>query len=123
MSKIIIDLDNTITIDSSSIEYSKKLPNLNIIQKLREYKQQGFEIIIYTARNMVTFEKDISKINAFTLPLIKEWLDAHNIPYDGIYVGKPFCGEDGFYVDDKAIRPDEFVQYSLKQIKKLLSNE
>ena len=51
----------------------------------------------------------IGKINANTLPLILDWLAQHEIPYDEIHVGKPWCGTEGFYVDDKAVRPSEFL--------------
>ncbi|HAN2428273.1 TPA: capsular biosynthesis protein, partial [Escherichia coli] len=54
-----------------------------------------------------------------TLPIIVEWLEKNNVPYDEIYVGKPWCGHEGFYVDDKAIRPNEFVNLSYNEIKKL----
>lgn len=123
MKKIICDLDNTITIDSSSKNYQKKEANKNLILKLREYKSKGYEIIIYTARNMLTHHNDIAKINKFTLPIITKWLSEHDVPYDGIIVGKPFCGEKGFYIDDKAIRPSEFCNLSEDGIKALLDNE
>ncbi|HFM3427384.1 TPA: capsular biosynthesis protein, partial [Escherichia coli] len=45
--------------------------------------------------------------------------EKNNVPYDEIYVGKPWCGHEGFYVDDKAIRPNEFVNLSYNEIKKL----
>ena len=32
-------------------------------------------------------------------------------------------GNDGFYVDDKAIRPDEFINLSFSDINKLVGNE
>jgi capsule biosynthesis phosphatase len=119
--KIIIDLDNTITIEDPNIDYANKEPNSLLIDKLIEYRSMGFEIIIYTARNMRSYEKDISKINANTLPTIINWLKINNVPYDGIIVGKPWCGNDGFYVDDKAIRPSEFVNLSYEDIIKLIN--
>jgi capsule biosynthesis phosphatase len=44
------------------------------------------------------------------------WLDRHGIPYDELHVGKPWPGRGGFYVDDKAIRPEEFVGLSYQEI-------
>lgn len=123
MKKIICDLDNTITIDSSSNNYEQKLPNSQLIKKLKDYQNQGYEIIIFTARNMLTYQGDISRIQKNTLPKILTWLDDHGVPYDGIIVGKPFCGRDGFYVDDKAIRPSEFINLSEKEIIALLDRE
>ena len=43
----------------------------------------------------------------------------HTVPYDEIIIGKPGV-VDGFYVDDKAIRPNEFLNLTYKQIKKLV---
>ena len=45
---------------------------------------------------MQTFSGNIGQINAKILPTILEWLDKHNVPYDEIIVGKPWCGNDGY---------------------------
>ena len=121
MKRLIFDLDNTISfaIDSNYID-SK--PDLAIIDRMRTYKDKGFEIIISTSRNMRTYKGSIGKINAHTLPIIIEWLDKHNVPYDEIIVGKPWCGTDGFYIDDRAIRPSEFLRYDYNEIINLIDN-
>ena len=120
MKRLIIDLDDTLTLTDASKSYSEKEPNIDVAERLRDYKQQGFEIVIQTARNVRTYNGNVGKINANTLPIIIDWLRQHDIPFDEIYVGKPWCGTEGFYVDDKAIRPDEFVKYSPEEIKQLL---
>lgn len=122
MKKLVIDLDGTITIDAPGC-YEHKSPNQEVIAAIREYHQLGFNICIYTARNMNTYKGDVGKINVHTLPVILEWLSRHEVPFDEVIVGKPWCGNDGFYVDDKAVRPSEFVQLSPAQIADLLSNE
>lgn len=119
--KIIVDIDNTITIHDSDKDYALKKPNTSLIKKLNEYRNNGYEIILFSARNMNTFNGDISKINIITLPILRKWLDENEVLYDGIILGKPWCGQDGFYIDDKAIRPDEFVKLSEEEIKKLIS--
>jgi capsule biosynthesis phosphatase len=119
MKKIVIDVDNTISIKIGS-DYNDAVPDLEIIQKIRNYKKSGFEIVISTSRNMNTHNGNIGKINAKTLPVLIEWLVKHEVPYDEIYVGKPWCGFDGFYVDDRAIRPNEFICNSYDEIKKLI---
>ena len=118
--KLIIDIDNTVTVHDSSKDYATKLPNVSVIEKLREYKSEGFEIVLFTARNMYTHQGDLGKINAQTAPVLLQWLEEHDVPYDGIIFGKPWCGEGGFYVDDKAIRPSEFVNSSYEEILDLL---
>ncbi|WP_042846695.1 HAD-IIIC family phosphatase [Providencia rettgeri] len=122
MKKLIIDLDGTLT-EANTSNYNKVKPYIDVIQKLKEYKKNGFQIIINTARNMRTYEGNIGKINIHTLPTIIEWLDEHEIPYDEIIVGKPWCGHEGFYVDDKAIRPSEFISLSFDEVTALLEKE
>ena len=122
MDTLVIDIDNTIASNSNS-HYSEKVVNTKIVKKMKEAKRLGYEIILYTSRNMNTYKKDIAKINKHTLPIILDWLDKNNVPYDGIVVGKPWCGKNGFYVDDKAIRPDEFINLSFSDINKLVGNE
>lgn len=122
MKRIIIDLDGTLTIDAET-DYTNKPLNKAVFDECQKYKEMGFEIVISTSRNMRTYEGNVGKINIHTLPDIIEWLDRHNVPYDEIHVGKPWCGFDGFYVDDKAIRPSEFATLSYDEIKGLLHKE
>ena len=72
---------------------------------------------------MRTYKSNLGKINIFTLPNIIDWLRKYNVPFDEVYVGKPWCGLDGFYIDDKAIRPSEFLKYSYEEIQDLLEQE
>lgn len=121
--RLVFDLDGTLALDEPELAYADRRPNLELVAKLREYRSQGFEIIICSARNMRTHQNSIGKINALTLPVILAWLDRHDIPYDEVHVGKPWCGTEGFYVDDKAVRPSEFTALSLEEIQALLARE
>lgn len=118
--KIIIDLDGTLTIDHSAKDYRDKEPNAEVVEKLRFYAAKGYRIVIQTARNMRTYGGNVGLINVHTLPIILEWLKTHDIPHDEVVVGKPWCGNGGFYVDDRAIRPSEFVRLSDEEITALL---
>ena len=86
------------------------------VGKLSEYRAAGFEIVIYSARNMRTYNGSVGHITAHTAPGIIEWLKRHDIPYDELHIGKPWCGDGGFYVDDKAVRPDEFAALSYDDV-------
>lgn len=119
MKKLVLDLDDTICFTDNS-DYRNSIPNLPLIEKIKQYKKRGFSIVISTSRNMRTYEGSIGKINANTLPVIIEWLSKNEVPYDEIIVGKPWCGFEGFYVDDKAIRPDEFIDLSYEDITKIV---
>ncbi|WP_199614027.1 HAD hydrolase family protein [Paenibacillus alkalitolerans] len=122
MKRLIVDLDDTICTTKHG-NYNESLPNQTVIEKLRHYKRDGFVIVICTSRNVRTYEGNVGKINANTLPVIISWLQSNQVPYDEIYVGKPWCGYDGFYIDDKAIRPSEFVSMDYHQIIELLQKE
>jgi capsule biosynthesis phosphatase len=122
MKKIVIDLDDTIS-NTENGDYKNSQPLPGIANLLLDYQRRGFQIAISTSRNMRTFNGNIGKINAVTLPIIVGWLNRHDIPYDEIYVGKPWCGEGGFYVDDKAIRPSEFLNNSYEEIIRILDQK
>lgn len=122
MKRLVVDLDDTICRTVGG-DYVNSKPVEGIVERLREYKSAGFEIVINTSRNMRTFEGNVGKISAHTLPIIVEWLRQHDVPYDEIHVGKPWCGFEGYYVDDRAIRPSEFLKYNHSEIIELLRQE
>lgn len=122
MRRLVVDLDNTIT-NGDTNDYPNVGVNAELVEKLREYQKDGFEIVIATARNMRTHQNNIGKINAITLPIIIDWLKKNDVPYDEIWVGKPWCGHDGFYIDDRSIRPDEFVKLSYDEIVTLIGQQ
>ena len=94
-----------------------------MFEKIREYKNLGYEIIIFSSRNMRTYNGDIGKINVHTLPIILDFLKKYDIPHDEVIVGKPWCGFEGMYVDDKAIRPSELVNMTELELQTLLKKE
>lgn len=120
--RLIVDLDDTITITKNG-DYVNSKPIQPTINMLKKYKTDGFEIVIHSSRNMRTYEANVGKINIYTLPNIINWLNNHDVPYDEIIVGKPWCGFDGFYIDDKSIRPSEFHSMSYNEIQEILKKE
>ena len=121
--KLIVDLDGTICpIKRREDSYSDLVPYRDMVEKLREYKNDGFTIVIYTSRNMKTFEGNLGKINVHTARMTMDWLDKWEIPYDEILFGKPWPGEKGFYIDDRAIRPDEFMKYTFDELEEIVEN-
>lgn len=108
-SRIVIDLDGTLTVHDPATSYAEQRPRHSVVESLRRYKEAGYIIVIHTARNMRTFAGNLGQINVHTLPSIIEWLREHEVPFDEIVIGKPWCGHEGFYVDDRAVRPAEFI--------------
>lgn len=99
--RIAVDLDGTICeVKKPGERYEDVKPIPGAIETLQEFKKKGIEIIIYTARHMVTCNNDIAKITAIQAPIIIEWCKKYNCPYDGLLFGKPYVD---FFIDDRAI--------------------
>ena len=107
----IFDIDGTLCpIKKKDEKYEDLIPYKEMVDRIREYKEQGAKIILYTSRNMNTYKGNIGLINANTAKIVLEWLEKWDIPYDEIIYGKPWPGHNGYYVDDRTVRPDEFLK-------------
>lgn len=118
---MVVDLDGTLCpMKSKEESYEDLVPYPNMVKKLEEWKTEGYNILIYTARNMRTYEGNLGLINANTSKIVMGWLNKWKVPYDELMFGKPWPGKEGFYIDDRAIRPNEFLKYSETQLNELL---
>ena len=113
----VFDIDGTLCpIKKKDEKYEDLVPFSDIIEKLRYYKENGAKIILYTSRNMNSYNGNIGLINKNTAVILNAWLEKWNIPYDEIVYGKVWPGHKGFYVDDRTVRPDEFLKYSPEEL-------
>jgi capsule biosynthesis phosphatase len=121
---IVVDIDGTLcgikTMDQS---YAELAPRQAMIDKLREYRAKGYRILLFTSRNMNTYRNNLGLINKHTAPVMLEWLAKWKVPYDEILFGKPWPRKKGFYVDDRTVRPNEFLNMSEEEIQKMLGQE
>ena len=118
----VFDIDGTLCpIKKGTEDYKDLIPFPEMIEKLKYYKKNGARIVLYTSRNMNTYEGNIGLINKYTAPELLSWLDKWDIPYDEIVYGKIWPGHKGYYVDDRSIRPDEFLKYSPEELNKICS--
>lgn len=109
----VFDIDGTICpIKKKDEKYEDLIPYPEILEKLKEYKAQGAKIVLFTSRNMNSYDGNIGMINKYTAAVLSAWLEKWEVPYDEIVYGKVWPGHKGFYVDDRAVRPDEFLKYS-----------
>ena len=115
--KLIVDIDNTIC--NQNGDYKNSKINKSIVLKLREYKKKDLKLF-FTSRNMRTYKNNLGKINLYTIPVLVDWINDNDVPCDELYVGKPWCGFDGFYIDDKSIRPSEFINKDYDEILQLI---
>lgn len=117
-----MDVDGTLAkLREKGQSYEDLEPIPEVLAKLREYREMGFYIIIASSRQMRTYKNNVGLLQANTLPKLLDWLKKYDVPFDEVHVGKPWCGFDGFYVDDKSIRPEEFTSMSYEEIKALVA--
>lgn len=118
----VFDIDGTLCpLKKKEQKYEYLVPYPEMVEKIREYKKNGAKIVFYTSRNMNTYDSNIGKINVNTGRIIFAWLDKWQIPYDEVVFGKVWPGHNGFYVDDRTIRPDEFLKYGVDELSKICS--
>jgi capsule biosynthesis phosphatase len=121
---LVVDIDGTLCeLRKEGQLYSELMPRMDVVDKLREYHVNGYRILLYTSRNMRTYSGNIGLINRHTAPVLLEWLSKWNIPFDELVFGKPWPRSKGFYVDDRAIRPNEFISMSEQQIQEMLGQD
>jgi capsule biosynthesis phosphatase len=101
--RVCFDLDNTlVTNPTIANDYSTVKPIVKNIQLLNYLKNDGHEIIIYTARRMTTHKGNIGKVIKDIAYVTINTLEKLDIQYDELIFGKPIAD---IYIDDKAINP------------------
>lgn len=116
------DIDGTLCpIKKREEKYEDLVPYQNMVDRLRYYKENGAKIILFTSRNMNSYNGNLGLINKNTAKILSDWLDKWNIPYDEILYGKPWPGHKGFYVDDRTVRPDEFLNHTVEELDEICS--
>ena len=103
--------------------YIDLIPYGKMITKLKEYKEKGFKIVLFTSRNMKTYSGNLELINKYTKPELEAQLAKWNIPYDKVIYGKPWPDKEGFYIDDRSIRPKEFLENDIHTINEICNQD
>ena len=100
--RICIDIDGTICETRAPNQtYSSVAPLKDAIRIIKELKNNGHYIILYTARHMKTCNHNVGLVIARQGKTLLSWLDDNKIPYDEIIFGKPLAD---IYIDDKACK-------------------
>ena len=116
----IFDIDGTICpIKKKKEKYEDLVPYSKVVEKIKFYKNQGAKIVLFTSRNMNSYNGNIGLINKNTAKILMNWLEKWDIPYDEIIYGKPWPGHKGFYVDDRSVRPDEFLNHNVDELNEI----
>ena len=89
----IFDIDGTLCpIKKKEEKYEELIPYKSMVEKLRYYKKNGAKIVLYTSRNMNSYNGNIGLINKHTAFPLSKWLEKWDIPYDEIIYGKVWPG-------------------------------
>jgi capsule biosynthesis phosphatase len=105
---LVVDIDGTLCGGPQDGDYSRVEPIEEVCAALRVANDEGYYIVLFTARNMRTFKGSLGLINKYTAPVLTDWLEKHNVPYDEIYYGKPW-GPGVQYIDDKSLSIQDFT--------------
>tara|TARA_R110000744_G_scaffold145908_1_gene258626 strand:+ start:1195 stop:1545 length:351 start_codon:yes stop_codon:yes gene_type:complete len=102
---LVVDFDDTLCIhphdDKSNIACGK--PNYDLISEINRLFDKGFDIFIYTARGHFSADNRAGAEHKYR-NVIEVWLMEHSVSYTKLSFDKPYAV---YYIDDKAIRPDE----------------
>ncbi len=122
--KLVLDIDGTICpIKAKEEKYEDLVPYPEMIDKIRELKAEGAYITFFTARNMNTHNGQLGLINKHTAKILMDWLEKWDIPYDEIIYGKPWPDHKGFYVDDRTVRPKEFLNNTIEELEEICKRD
>ena len=82
----IFDIDGTLCpIKRKEENYKDLVPYQDMVDKLKYYHENGAKIILFTSRNMNSYNGNLGKINKSTAKVLLDWLDKWDIPYDEIF--------------------------------------
>ena len=116
----VFDIDGTLCpIKKKEEKYEDLIPYPEMLAKLRYYHDRGAKIVLYTSRNMNSYNGNLGLINKYTAETLHDWLKKWDIPYDEIVFGKIWPGHKGFYVDDRTVRPDEFLNRNVDELEEI----
>lgn len=111
----VIDVDNTLSVHDPDVFYQNHEPIHDMILKVNRMYDEGHTIILFSARGQKSNKGDLQKIEQNVRPILEEWLNKHKVKYHFLILGKPW-GENVVYIDDRSMRPDEFLSGKEKYI-------
>jgi len=106
---ICVDVDDTIC-HTINRDYANSVPIEPMVARLREARARGYHIVLHTARGQGRSDGAWQSVADEVRAEVTTFCQRFAIPFDAIVLGKPWAR---WYVDDKAIRPDEFLAVEL----------
>jgi capsule biosynthesis phosphatase len=121
---LIVDVDGTLCpIKREGESYADMVPEPRMLARLRALHAEGWVIILHSARGMRSNDGNPGKIARNVTPGLLQWLDRHDVPFDELHMAKPWPGRHGFYIDDRAVRPREFLDLDFDGLTALVERD
>lgn len=111
--RAVFDLDDTISRHKNR-DFANAEPIVATIEKIRQLKEDGWEIVIYSARGQNSCKGDLELIEKRNRGQVETWLQKHSVPYDELRFGKPL---GDIYVDDKGVSLLDFLAGKYEKLK------
>lgn len=102
---IVFDVDDTILVTKNR-DYENSQPRMEVIRGLRALKEAGWKVVLHTARGQGRSGGNIEEVREEVTREIADFCEKFDVPYDELILGKVWASA---YVDDKALRPEEFA--------------
>lgn len=121
---LVVDIDGTLCpIKRPGENYADLVPEPRMLARLRALREDGWHIILHSARGMRSNDGNLGRIGRTVAPGLLDWLARHDVPFDELHLGKPWPGRRGFYVDDRAVRPREFLELDFDELAALVERD
>jgi capsule biosynthesis phosphatase len=121
---LVIDVDGTLCpIKRSGESYADMAPEPRMLARLRALHAEGWHIILHSARGMRSNDGNVGKIGKNVAPVMLDWIAKHDIPFDELHLSKPWPGAQGYYIDDRSVRPREFLDMTFEELNAMIERD
>ena len=121
---LVVDVDGTLCpIKQPGESYADMIPEPRMLARIKALHAEGWHIILSSARGMRSNDGNVGQIGKNVAPGMLAWLAQHDIPFDELHLAKPWPGQQGFYIDDRAVRPREFLELSFTELNALVNRD
>lgn len=110
---ISVDFDDTLC-STQTRDWENAEPMWPVINKVNSLYDKGWQILIITARGQLSCEGNTVKADQKYRKIIEDWLHKHGVKYHELRFEKYLAS---YYVDDKSLNIEEFVDLEITEIK------
>ncbi|MDT7014793.1 HAD family hydrolase [Levilactobacillus namurensis] len=119
--RLLIEITKTLCGLPDSQGYLDGAPQPAVVTRLRQYQAAGYQVVLFTSRQMQTSDGNLERLNRYTARNTMKWLRRHQVPYDRLLFGKPWAGQGDYDIDDRVLHPGEFLQKTPAELLQLVA--